>query len=163
VATRMRAVSIRMSGADIRLIKRLADRLQVRDSDVVRYAVKSVLQRLAPLVDEGLRGRSLVPVLMETSEDLVRHFDLDMARLDAVVNGDEADASKRVDSEDLRIIAMHSMNPALANALNPNGPHVGSGNGERYGRDSNPEPYRSALNRYLYEKYVAPPPARADE
>jgi hypothetical protein len=152
-----------MTATDIRSIKRLADRLQVRDSDVIRYAVRSVLLRLAPLFEEGLRGRSLVPVLMEVSEELIRYFGLDMVRLDAVVNGDETDAKKRVDREDLRIIAMHGMNPALAKALSPNGPHVTGGNGGATGRDADPDAYRSALNRYLFDKYVAHPPARAEE
>jgi Arc/MetJ-type ribon-helix-helix transcriptional regulator len=40
---RKQAVSIRMSASDVRKIKRLAERLGVRDSDIIRFAVKSML------------------------------------------------------------------------------------------------------------------------
>ena len=52
--SRKQAVSIRMSAADIRSVKRLAERLGVRDSDVIRFAVKVMLGRLAPLHDPGV-------------------------------------------------------------------------------------------------------------
>ena len=52
--SRKQAVSIRMSAADIRSVKRLAERLGVRDSDVIRFAVKVMLGRLAPLHDLGV-------------------------------------------------------------------------------------------------------------
>jgi hypothetical protein len=152
-----------MSTADIRAIKKLADRLQVRDSDVVRYAMKTVLMRLAPLFEEGLRGRSLVPVLLETSDELIRHFNLDLARLDAMVNGDEPDASKRVDREDLRVIAMHGMNPSMATMLSAPAPYLGTVEDRNGSGAASPPPYRNALHRYLYEKYIATRPAARRE
>ena len=40
VDSRKQAISIRMNGADVRKVKKLAQRLAVRDSDVIRFAVK---------------------------------------------------------------------------------------------------------------------------
>ena len=67
---RKQAVSIRMSRSDVRQIKRLADRLGVRDSDVVRFAIKTMLARLAPLPDPAVTGYGLVPVFMEAGAEL---------------------------------------------------------------------------------------------
>jgi len=102
---RKQAVSIRMSRSDVRHIKRLAERLGVRDSDVVRFAIKLMLAKLSPLHDQAVRGRGLVPVLMESGADLMRHFDLDALRLGGIVN-EGAEQDKRVDPDDIQLIAM---------------------------------------------------------
>ena len=65
IESRKQAVSIRMSPADLRKVKDLARRLSARDSDVIRFAVKAMLGRLAPLFDQQSRGRALVPALVE--------------------------------------------------------------------------------------------------
>src|SRR5262245_37832492 len=103
--SRKQAVSIRMNAADIRSVKRLAKRLGVRDSDVIRFAVKVMLGRLAPLHDPQVRGKSLVPVFVETGADIFRHFELDAARLDAIIN-EGADLESRVEHDDIQLIAM---------------------------------------------------------
>ena len=72
--TRKQAVSIRMSRSDVRHIKRLAERLGARDSDVIRFAIKQMLAQLAPLQDPGVGGRGLVPVFLESGPELMRHF-----------------------------------------------------------------------------------------
>jgi len=158
MTARKKAMSIRMNPGDIRDVKRLATRLQVNESDVIRYAVKSTLLRLAPLCEESLRGRGLLPVLMETSGDLFRHFELDPSRLDSIVNGEVKDVRERVDREDLRLIAMHGMQRSYATveplvatearATEPS-PNVGA-----------PPAVTSserALRQYLYKKYVLRP------
>ena len=95
--SRKQAVSIRMSAADIRSVKRLAERLGVRDSDVIRFAVKVMLGRLAPLHDLGVRGKSLVPVFVESGTDIFRHFELDALRLDSIINqGADAGRARRL-------------------------------------------------------------------
>jgi len=102
---RKQAVSIRMSRGDVRLVKQLADRLGVRDSDVIRYAIKNMLSRLAPLPDATVRGRALLPVFVEVGAELMRHFELDATRLAEIIN-DGADASRKVDAGDIQLIAM---------------------------------------------------------
>lgn len=158
---RKRAVSIRMSAADVSKVKRLAQRLGVRDSDVIRYAVKSALAKLAPLHDPGVRGRSLVPVFVESGADLFHHFELDAMRLENIIN-DEADDSRRVDHEDIQLIAMsgvqqpyarwHLGKPAPRSVngmqLQVNAEPVPDDRGSR-GDDASP-----SLRDYLYDKYV---------
>jgi len=107
--SRKQAVSIRMSASDVRKIKRLADRLGARDSDIIRYAVKSMLARLGALHDPMIRGRNLVPVFLDCEPDLFRQFDLDAARLEAILN-EGAEAGSEVSHQDVQLIAMAGSN-----------------------------------------------------
>ncbi|MBL8267864.1 hypothetical protein [Steroidobacter sp.] len=167
--SRKQAVSIRMSAADIRSVKRLAERLGVRDSDVIRFAVKVMLGRLAPLHDLGVRGKSLVPVFVESGTDIFRHFELDALRLDSIINqGAEADA--RVDSDDIQLIAMSGIQQSYAklrlssishnSGQNHGQSHNKSASGAgvdkagRAGKPGEDDELGHSLRKYLYEKYV---------
>jgi hypothetical protein len=139
---RKQAVSIRLGRGDIRKVKKLAARLGVRDSDVIRFALKWMLNRLAPLSDPEVRGRNLVPVFVEAGGDLVLHFDLDAYRLEAIINDGAADEAK-VSHDDVVLLAMSgTQQPYLRLRLNAvNGHGATSGEG-------------ATLRDYLYEKYV---------
>lgn len=165
--TRKQAVSIRMSASDVSKIKRLAKRLGVRDSDVIRYAVKSALAKLAPLHDPAVRGRNLVPVFVESGTEIFQFFDLDATRLENIINN-EVEDERRVDHEDIQLIAMSGLqkpfvrwhlatSPVAASsdhnpALGLNGrSQTGSGSEPRAADDLAVTP---SLREYLYEKYV---------
>ncbi len=164
--SRKQAVSIRMSAADIRSVKRLAERLGVRDSDVIRFAVKVMLGRLAPLHDLGVRGKSLVPVFVESGTDIFRHFELDALRLDSIIN-QGADPDARVDSDDIQLIAMSGIQQSYAklrlSSISHNhsqGQAENGGNGRRTdkagraGKPGEEDELGNSLRKYLYEKYV---------
>ena len=162
--SRKQAVSIRMSAADIRSVKRLAERLGVRDSDVIRFAVKVMLGRLAPLHDLGVRGKSLVPVFVESGTDIFRHFELDALRLDSIIN-QGADPEARVEADDIQLIAMSGIQQSYArlrlssishNYQSQNKSANGSAT-DKAGRAAKPgeeEELGNSLRKYLYEKYV---------
>ena len=80
IESRKQAVSIRMNSTDVRKVKKVASRLGVRDSDVIRFAVKSMLARLGPLSAAEAHGRKLVPVFVESGADLFRFFAIDATR-----------------------------------------------------------------------------------
>src|ERR1035437_8809800 len=103
--TRKQAISLRVAARDLRKLKKLAERLGVHDSDVIRFAVKMMLARMAPLCDHSVRGRALLPVFLEAGSDLCRHFDLDAARLVEIFN-DGVAKDQEVEPEDLQLIAM---------------------------------------------------------
>jgi len=157
--SRKQAVSIRMSAADIRSVKRLAERLGVRDSDVIRFAVKVMLGRLAPLHDPGVKGKSLVPVFVESGTDIFRHFELDAMRLDAIIN-EGADEDSRVDSDDIQLIAMSGIQQSYAKLrLSSIGhgqkhPLNGQDKAGRAGKPGEEDELGNSLRKYLYEKYV---------
>lgn len=143
IEQRKQAVSIRLGEGDVRNIKRVAQRLGVRDSDVIRFAVKSMFSRIAPLCDDGIRGRNLVPVLIESGDELIRYFELDVYRLDSIIN-EQADPGVRVDRDDIALLAMSSLRDQYLVMRMQDGTAVP------------PEAERTArsLRSYLYDKYV---------
>ena len=146
VESRKQAVSIRMNSADVRKVKKLAQRLGVRDSDVIRFAVKSMLARLGPLYDPEIKGRNLVPVFVESGAELLRFFDLDATRLEAVIN-DGTDIARRVDRDDIALLALSGAQQPYA-AL-----RLTELNREERGMSRAGE-MAASLRRYLYDKYV---------
>jgi hypothetical protein len=159
VEGRKRAISIRMSVADVKRIKKLAQRLNVRDSDVIRFAIKAMLSRLMPFYEPETRGRNLVPVLVEAGVEFLRFFDLDTARLDAIINS-EVEPEKRVSREDLALITLAGMQEPYAalklSELDSDQRVLHAGG------------VAGSIRQYLYQKYVyrtggepeSPPPLR---
>jgi hypothetical protein len=146
VDQRKQAVSIRLGESDVRNIKRMAKRLGVRDSDVIRFAVKTMLGRMSPLCDQGIRGRNLVPVLVESGDELIRYFDLDAYRLESIIN-EQAEDGARVERDDIALLAMNGLREQYLVM------RLKDGNGAPH---EAPVPPRS-LRNYLYDKYVYRP------
>jgi hypothetical protein len=144
--SRKQAVSIRMNTADVRKVKKLSQRLGVRDSDVIRFAVKCMLARLGPLYDPQIRGRNLVPVFVESGAELLRFFDLDATRLEAIIN-DGAEIDRRVDRDDIALLALSGAQQPYA-ALMLSELNRGERGLSRAGELS------ASLRQYLYDKYV---------
>jgi len=143
VDQRKQAVSIRLGESDIRNIKRIARRLGVRDSDIIRFAVKSTLSRIAPLCDAAICGRNLVPVLVESGDELIRYFELDAFRLDSIIN-DNADEGRQVERDDIALLAMSGLREQyLVMRLKDDG-----------GTPADASSHGRSLRRYLYDKYV---------
>ncbi len=143
VDQRKQAISIRLAEGDLRNVKRMAKRLGVRDSDIIRYAIKTMIGRIAPLCDEAISGRNLVPVLVESGDELIRYFDLDSYRLDSIINR-HADEDSRVERDDIALLAMSGLRDQYLMMRMQEG-NAGSG-----------EPVAAArsLRAYLYDKYV---------
>ena len=143
VEQRKQAVSIRLGESDIRNIKRIAKRLGVRDSDIIRFAIKSALSRVAPLCDEAIRGRNLVPVLVESGDELIRYFELDAFRLESIIN-EHVEEGRRVDRDDIALLAMSGLREEyLVMRLKEGDGATGDVPGAA-----------RSLRRYLYDKYV---------
>ena len=159
--SRKRAVSLRLSAADVKRIKRVSQRLGIRDSDVIRYAIKKLLFKLSALSDPSIRGRSLVPLFLEGGADLVHHFDLDALRLSVIIN-EGAEDSVQVSMEDLHMLAMTGgagVQPAAP--LTKPVPRLNGHNGANGGPDSTGSALEtlverrvSPVRRYLYDKYL---------
>lgn len=144
--SRKQAVSIRMNGTDVRKVKKVASRLGVRDSDVIRFAVKSMLARLGPLYDPEANGRNLVPVFVESGAELLRFFEIDASKLEAIING-EVDLERRVDRDDIALLALTgTQEPYAALKLSE------LASTER--RERTAAELSESLRQYLYAKYV---------
>lgn len=151
---RKQAVSLRLGAADIRKIKKLARRFGVRDSEVIRYAIKVTLAKLAPLSDPEVRGRHLMPVFIDSGVDILQHFELDAEQLDAIIN-DGAGDEHRVATDDLNLMAMMGMQRRYARLSLREAPeareHVTVGAPE----DTLEDTLSTSFRRHLYAKYVA--------
>ena len=148
--SRKRAVSIRMSATDIRNIKKLANRLGARDSDVIRCAVKVMMGKLSPLLDPSVKGHALVPVLLDSGGEIFRHLDLDAARLESIIN-DGVEDQGRVETDDIHLIAMSGIQRSYVKF------RLSNLNGARAvdeSRSSDGDQVDHTLRRYLYDKYI---------
>lgn len=135
-----------MNAADVQRVKRLAARLGVRDSDVIRFAVKSMLGKLGPLYDPEVIGRNLVPVFVESGADLLRYFDIDAAKLEAIINNGVR-PERRVDRDDIALLALtNTQEPYAALKLS----ELEQAGGPRRSAAELLE----SLRQYLYAKYV---------
>ena len=138
-----------MNATDVRKVKRLASRLGVRDSDVIRFAVKNMLARLSPLYDPEVHGRNLVPVFVESGAELLRFFDIDASKLEAIIN-QGVDVERRVDRDDIALLALTgSQEPYAALKLSE------LDRTER--RRQTTAELSESLRQYLYAKYVYRP------
>lgn len=154
---RKQAVSIRMNGSDVRGVKKLAARLGARDSDVIRFAVKSMLAKLGPLYDPAVHGRNLVPVFVEYGAELLRFFEIDATKLETIIN-EGVEEERHVDREDIALLALTSaQEPYAALKLS----ELEQTERPRRG----PVELLESLREYLYAKYVYRPgaPAAVDE
>jgi hypothetical protein len=142
VENRKRAVSIRLGKTDLRNVKQIARRLGVRDSDVIRFAIKSMLNRIGPLCDEGVNGRNLIPVLLESGDELIRFFELDAYRLDSIVN-ERSREDLRVDRDDIALLAMSGLREHYL-YMRINGCSPSEDGASR----------QQTLRMYLYDKYL---------
>lgn len=143
VEQRKQPISIRLGESDLRNVRRVAKRLGVRDTDVIRYAIKSMLNRIAPLGDEGIAGRNLVPLLIESGDELIRYFDLDAYRLESIINR-HVEGDLRVDRDDIAVLAMSGLREQYLAMRMKDG---------NWSAPDSGAPTRS-LRNYLYDKYV---------
>ncbi len=144
-----------MNAADVGKVKKLASRLGVRDSDVIRFAVKNMLARLGPLYDSEVHGRNLVPVFVESGAELLRFFDIDASKLEAIINSG-VEVERRVERDDIALLALTgTQEPYAALKLSE------LGRTER--RRQTTAELSESLREYLYAKYVyrAAPEAEA--
>ena len=142
-----------MNGSDVRRVKKLAARLGARDSDVIRFAVKTMLGKLGPLYDPEVHGRNLVPVFVEYGAELLRFFEIDATKLEAIINSG-VDRERLVDREDIALLALTSaQEPYAALKLS----ELEQTERPRRG----PAELLESLREYLYAKYVYRPAGAA--
>lgn len=137
-------VSVRLNSTDITKIKDIAKRLHVRESDVIRFAIKATLAKLIPLHDESVNGSDLIPAFIECGAELTNYFDLDASRLEAILNQGVVDPANKVDSADIELLAMVGIKEN----------YVYLKLKELASRQSSPMGPSALLRQHLYEKYI---------
>ena len=103
-------VSVRLNNSDILKIKRIAKRLKVSDSDIIRFGIRGMLSKLSPLSDDNANGCQLLPVFLEHGNEVTRYFDFDAERLEQIIN-EGASENQHIVRIDIELLAMHSVFP----------------------------------------------------
>ncbi len=156
MSNRKDVISFRLAATERKKLKDLAERLSVRESDLLRYAIRGVVIQLAPLLEPDIRGKDLLPVFVDHEAELLRYFDLDAARLDAIINAN-CPEDMRIEPQDLSLLAMSGMDrrnarvwikSMIAHEISPRSP-VEEGSDELL----------ESLRHYFYQKYVFTEPA----
>jgi hypothetical protein len=145
-------VSVRLSNSDIQKIKRIAGRLKISDSDLIRFAIRGILSRLAPLSDERTSGSELLPVFIEYWNEIAGYFDFDTDRLEAILNTGSDDRT-RVQREDIELLAMHNTLPTYMKMRLE----------KTLGEPVSDQTVAARLSSYLYEKYGHGLPHKSDQ
>lgn len=153
MGVRKKAISVRIGEADLSSLRRLARRLGVRDSDVIRVAIKLLLSKWSPLHDANVKGKNLVPVFLENGTELFRHFDLDTPRLNTIIN-DGAAEDVRVEMEDIQLLAMSGIQRSYLRWRLDQVGMQGTPAAVPAHPDGEAESVETTLRQYLYEKYV---------
>ena len=102
-------VSVRVNQSDLEKIRFISQRLRVRESKVLRFAIKVMLNQLGPLHDPRASGTDLMPIFADLGHELTNYFQFDYTRLETIINGNVDDPAKRVDSEDIALVAINDM------------------------------------------------------
>ena len=103
-------ISLRLSQNDIERVSLVAQRLDVKESDLLRFAIKQMLDKLAPFQDAAYAGTDLLPVLMEVGEELSGFFEFSGEQLEEIVNAGVKDEGRLIECADLKLLAMASVN-----------------------------------------------------
>lgn len=144
VDNKKQIISLRMNTSDLRKVKDLARRLRVRESDVFRFAIRSMLRKLSPLHDNAANGSDLIPVLIECGTELMSYFELDSMQLESMVNGDIQEPERRIDRRDIELLAMAGLQDHYLSLKLM----------EVSGSVAEPQGTSALLKDYLYKKYV---------
>ena len=143
---RKRIVSLRINTSDYEKVRDIAKRLRVRESKVLRFAIKIMLAKLAPLHDPKVCGGDLLPVFADFGAELTNYFALDASRLDTILNAGVEDPEKRIQEDDIDLLAM---SPMSDNYLRMKLKKLTSSNNHTDTLDVN-----ASLRDYLLEKYI---------
>lgn len=103
-------ISVRLGVADLRRVKEIALRLDVKESEIFRYAVKALSTRLMPLLNRQLTGVPMLVALLESGEELLRYFEFDAQQFERLINASTPEGVARVDNEDIELLVIAGIN-----------------------------------------------------
>jgi hypothetical protein len=108
--TKRKNISVRMSSWEQKRVREIAERLGVKESDMIRYSISNTLGKLMPFHDRSYKGASLMPAVLDSADDLLRYFHLDAEQLNKIINEGVDEPHKRVAEEDLEMIVLGHFN-----------------------------------------------------
>jgi hypothetical protein len=103
-------ISVRLGVSDLRRVKEIALRLDVKESEIFRYAVKALSMRLMPLLNRQLSGVPMLTALLESGEELLCYFEFDAQQLDRLINTEIPAGQTLVAIEDIELLVIAGIN-----------------------------------------------------
>lgn len=97
---------MRLNNADRIAVRSTAARLFVRESELYRFAVYHLLNRLHRLHDESCTGSDLLPLFLEFREELNIHLGLKKHQLFKIFNGKNTAPDKFVAMSDIELLLL---------------------------------------------------------
>ncbi|MDD1622620.1 MAG: hypothetical protein LUQ11_14180 [Methylococcaceae bacterium] len=99
-------VSMRLNNSDRIAVRSTAARLFVRESELYRFAVYHLLNRLHKLHDESCTGSDLLPLFLEFREELNIHLGLKKHQLFKIFNCKNTTPDKFVAMADIELLLL---------------------------------------------------------
>jgi len=99
-------VSIRLNNSDRIAVRAMAARLFVRESELYRFAVYHLLNRLHKLHEDSCVGSDLLPLFIEFKDELNTHLGLKKHQLFKIFNGKNPDPEKFVSMADIELLLL---------------------------------------------------------
>ena len=99
-------VSMRLNNNDRNAIQMMASRLFVRESELYRLAVNTLLIRMHKLNDLDCTGSDLLPLLIEFREELNQNLGFKKQQLFKIVNNGNAHPDKFVAMTDIELLLL---------------------------------------------------------
>ncbi|MCQ8117636.1 MULTISPECIES: hypothetical protein [Methylomonas] len=99
-------VSIRLNNSDRIAVRAMAARLFVRESELYRFAVYHLLNRLHKLHEDTCVGSDLLPLFIEFKDELNTHLGLKKHQLFKIFNGKNPDPEKFVSMADIELLLL---------------------------------------------------------
>ncbi len=107
-------VSFRITHSDTKKIKRISNRLGIKESEFFRFMVRSTLNQLMLLQDSEVKGVRLLPSVLDIARDLVLMLDFDPDRFDQLLNSGLQLGQRGVDYKDLELLVLAMTNSPCA-------------------------------------------------
>jgi hypothetical protein len=101
-----KVVSIRIHDSDHNKIKLVAKRLQVRESDIFRYAIKSLLKKTLPLQHDRPRQDEVIAMLVDLVQELTYYLGLDTEHMQSVIAEVTNRHINELDDEDIELLVL---------------------------------------------------------
>jgi hypothetical protein len=99
-------VSMRLNNNDRNAIQMMASRLFVRESELYRFAVNTLLNRMHKLHDPDCTGSDLLPLFIELREELNQNLSFKKQQLFKIVNNGNAHPDKFVAMTDIELLLL---------------------------------------------------------
>jgi hypothetical protein len=106
VGEKKHIVSMRLDNTDRNAIQTMASRLFVRESELYRFAVSNLLNRLHKLHDIDCTGSDLLPLFIEFREELIQNLGLKRQQLFTIINNGNAHPDKFVGMSDIELLLL---------------------------------------------------------